>query len=248
MKRKLVVGNWKMNGMTASLREIQKLGTAHPAPTVDILVCPPATLIATAAGLMAKSAIEIGAQDCHSAGSGAFTGDISAAMLSDIGAKAVIVGHSERREYHKESSALVSEKARSAHAAGLIAVICLGETEAERAAGQTLAIIADQLDASLPAGTTGDNTVIAYEPVWAIGSGLTPDRTQIAEVHDFLRDRLGERIGTSGAQAIRLLYGGSVKATNAAAIFAISNVDGALVGGASLLEKDFTPIIKALMD
>jgi len=246
MTRRLAAGNWKMNGTRASLSEIKALTAAHPAPEVDILICPPATLLAQAASLAAGSAVTIGAQDCHAAASGAHTGDISAPMLADTGATAVILGHSERRENHGETSELVAEKARAAHAAGLIAVICLGETLAEREAAQTLEVIAAQLHASLPEGTSAANTVIAYEPVWAIGTGLTPTNDQIAEVHGLLRSLLAERMGDDEATALRLLYGGSVKASNAAEIFAIANVDGALVGGASLKSADFSPIIKTL--
>ncbi len=246
MGRRLVAGNWKMNGTNSSLTELQKLVAAHPAPFVDILICPPATLIAQAAGITANSSIRIGAQDCHPAASGAHTGDISAPMLVDAGATAVIVGHSERRENHNESSVLVSEKVSAAHSAGLTALICLGESLAERKAARTLDIIADQLAASVPDAATGTNTVIAYEPIWAIGTGLTPTLAQIAEVHDFIRARLRDRFGPETAEAFRLLYGGSVKPSNAAEIFAVSNVDGALVGGASLKESDFSPIIKAL--
>lgn len=246
MKRKLAAGNWKMNGTNASLRELQTLTAAHPDPRVDILICTPATLIVQAAALTADSPLHIGAQDCHTAPSGAHTGDISTPMLADAGANAVLIGHSERRENHHETNELVAEKAAAAWSAGLTAVICLGETLAQREAAQTLDVIATQLDASLPDGATGTNTVIAYEPVWAIGSGLTPSTAQIAEVHDFLRARLTDRLGEAQANTIRLLYGGSVKPANAAEIFATSNVDGALVGGASLKSADFSPIISAL--
>ncbi|MBC7165590.1 MAG: triose-phosphate isomerase [Roseovarius sp.] len=246
MKRRLAAGNWKMNGMRASLGEIAALAAAHPAPGVDILICPPATLLAQAAGLAEGRALMIGAQDCHAAPSGAHTGDISAPMLADAGARAVILGHSERRADHGETSALVAQKARAAHAAGLIAVICLGETLAEREGAQTLDVIAAQLRASLPDTASAASTVIAYEPVWAIGTGLTPSAAQIAEVHGMLRALLAERLGAAEADALRLLYGGSVKPGNAAEIFAIPEVDGALVGGASLSSRDFSPIIAAL--
>jgi len=246
MKRRLAAGNWKMNGTTASLAEIGALAAAHPEPGVDILICPPATLIAQAASHAARSGVMIGAQDCHPAPSGAHTGDLSAPMLADAGARAVIVGHSERRADHAESSARVSEKAAAAHEAGLIAIICLGETLAQREAAQTLDVIAEQFRASLPAGATAANTVLAYEPVWAIGTGLTPSTAQIAEVHDLLRALLTDRLGAAEAEGLRLLYGGSVKPDNAAGIFAIANVDGALVGGASLKAQDFSPIIAAL--
>jgi len=246
MTRKLAAGNWKMNGTNASLAELSALAKAHPSPTVDILICPPATLLAQAAALAADSALMIGAQDCHPAPSGAHTGDISAPMLADAGARAVILGHSERRTDHNESNELISEKARAAHAAGLISVICLGETLAQREAAQTLDVIATQMRASLPDTATAANTVIAYEPVWAIGTGLTPSTAQIAEVHGLLRGLLGDRLGQSESAALRLLYGGSVKATNALEIFDIPDVDGALVGGASLTAADFSPIISAL--
>ena len=199
-----------------------------------------------AAALTADSAMMIGAQDCHPASAGAHTGDLAAPMLADAGAAAVILGHSERRENHFETSELVSEKARAAHASGLIAVVCLGETLAEREAAQTLDVIATQMHASLPDSTTAANTVLAYEPVWAIGTGLTPSTAQIAEVHGLLRSLLAERLGTTEADAFRLLYGGSVKPSNALETFAISDVDGALVGGASLKSADFSPIITAL--
>ena len=246
MKRKLAAGNWKMNGTNANLIELQTLLAAHPDPQVDILICPPATLIVPATRLSADSPLMIGAQDCHSASSGAHTGDISAPMLADAGAAAVILGHSERRQDHGESSTTVAAKAAAAHAANLTAVICLGESLTEREAAQTLDVIADQLRHSLPESVTSANTVIAYEPIWAIGTGLTPSTAQIAEVHDFIRARLCDRIGPESAQAVRLLYGGSVKPANAAEIFAIPNVDGALVGGASLTARDFSPIITAL--
>lgn len=246
MRRKLCAGNWKMHGNLASLAEVENVIAAHPAPECDLLICPPATLLTRAATLVTDHAMTIGAQDCHTANSGAYTGDISAPMIADTGAGAVLLGHSERREHHGESSALVAEKAVAAWAADLTAVICLGEALAEREAAQTLDVIAEQLDTSLPDGVTGANTVIAYEPIWAIGTGLTPTNDQIAEVHDFLRRRLSDRFGAETADAIRLLYGGSVKPANAAEIFGISNVDGALVGGASLKAKDFSAIIQAL--
>ena len=246
MTRKLAAGNWKMHGTAASMTEIAALAAAHPDPGVDILICPPATLLAQAASLAADGAVMIGAQDCHAAASGAHTGDISAPMLADAGATAVILGHSERRKNHHETNDLVVEKARAAHAAGLIGLICLGETLAQREAAQTLEVIAAQLHASLPDGTTAANTVIAYEPVWAIGTGLTPTGAQIAEVHGLLRSLLIERLGEKEAAALRLLYGGSVKPGNASEIFAIADVDGALVGGASLKASDFSPIINAL--
>lgn len=248
MRRRLAAGNWKMNGTRAALSELQAIADAHPAAGVDILICPPATLLTTASGLAASTPVQIGAQDCHTDPSGAHTGDLSAGMIADAGATAVILGHSERREDHGESSDRVRAKARAAHAAGLTAIICLGESLAQRDAANTLDIIAGQLSASVPDATTGENTVIAYEPIWAIGTGKVPTTDQIAEVHDFIRARLETRFGPETGQAIRILYGGSVKPSNAAEIFAVPNVDGALVGGASLKATDFSPIIKSLED
>jgi len=243
--QKLAAGNWKMNGSTAALAEVQALLAAHPAPACDMLLCPPATLLAPMAALAAGSALEVGGQDCHPETAGAHTGDISAAMLADAGASYVILGHSERRADHGETDALVRTKAEAAIAAGLIAIVCLGETEAERDAGDTLAVIGAQLDGSVPATATAATLVIAYEPVWAIGTGRTPTLAQIAEVHAFLRVRLLARIGAE-ARGVRLLYGGSVKPSNATEIFAVPDVDGALVGGASLKAADFGAIVAAL--
>lgn len=245
MRRKLAAGNWKMNGSQAALAEIDALMSRHPTPACDLLLCPPAPYIAAMAERSANHVIEIGGQDCHAQPSGAHTGDIAAGMLRDVGASHVIVGHSERRADHAENDADVAAKARAAWAAGLTAIICLGETEAQRDQGDTLAVIAAQLAGSVPEGATAENTVIAYEPVWAIGTGRTPTDEQIAEVHAALRAHLTERF-PNAAQGIRLLYGGSVKPSNAAQIFAIADVDGALVGGASLKADDFSGIIRAL--
>lgn len=246
MRRKLAAGNWKMNGTRASLAEAQALAAAHPDPGVDLLLCLPATLITSAAALLADSPIAIGAQDCHMSPYGAHTGDLGAPMLADAGARAVIVGHSERRAAHEENSEMVRAKARAAHEAGLTAVICMGESLGQRKAQNTLDIIAGQLSTSVPDTATGHNTVIAYEPIWAIGTGLVASTDQIGEVHDFIRARLEHRFGAGVGRSVRLLYGGSVKPDNAADIFAVPNVDGALVGGASLTAADFSPIIKAL--
>ncbi|EPX83344.1 triosephosphate isomerase [Rubellimicrobium thermophilum DSM 16684] len=245
MRRRLVAGNWKMNGTAASLAEVEALMAAHPSPLVDLVICPPATLIAPMAQAKGHHALAIGGQDCHAADSGAHTGDIAAVQLRDAGAAYVILGHSERRTDHGETDEQICAKAEAAHRAGLVAIICVGETLEERKGGRTLEVVGHQLDTSVPEGATGSNTVIAYEPVWAIGTGLTPDADQIAEVHAFLRNRLSARIGTEGAH-VRLLYGGSVKPSNAAEIFAIPDVDGALVGGASLRAADFSPIVRAL--
>lgn len=243
--KKLAAGNWKMNGTAASLSEVAALVQAHPAPACEMLLCPPATLLGAMAATAKGTALQVGGQDCHAKGSGAHTGDISALMLRDAGASHVILGHSERRADHAETDAQVLAKAEAAIAAGLIAVVCIGETEAERDAGRTLDVVGTQLHGSVPAGATAANLVIAYEPVWAIGTGRTPTIPEIAEVHAFLRARLTARIGEQAA-GVRLLYGGSVKPSNAAEIFAVPHVDGALVGGASLKASDFGAIVAAL--
>ena len=247
MRRKLAAGNWKMNGTSASLAELGKLATLIAAPDeTDIVICPPSPLLFRAAERADGTPISIGAQDCHSDIEGAYTGDISAAMVADTGAEYVIVGHSERRAAHGEDDAEIRGKARAAAATGLTAIICLGETEEERIAENTLDILAGQLAGSCPDAATGADTVIAYEPIWAIGTGKVPTLDQIIEVHDFLRAGLRDRFGAAEGDAFRLLYGGSVKPSNAAEIFQAENVDGALVGGASLKAEDFAPIIAAL--
>jgi len=246
MRQKLAAGNWKMNGTGPALAELDALASSQTSRRCDILICPPATLLSRAAELLKSSGISCGGQDCHANSSGAHTGDISAEMLREAGATAVILGHSERRNDHGETSAEVAVKTAAAWEAGLTAVICIGETLEERESGQTLDIVRDQLATSLPDSANAANTVVAYEPVWAIGTGKVPTLAQIAQVHDFLRAELTVRFGTATAKGIRLLYGGSVKPGNAAEIFATSNVDGALVGGASLKAADFSPIIQAL--
>ncbi|SDC96380.1 triose-phosphate isomerase [Ruegeria marina] len=246
MRRKLAAGNWKMNGTGAALEALKAIANAHPDPAVDILICPPATLLSRAADTLSGSAVALGGQDCHAEPSGAHTGDISAAMLADAGASAVILGHSERRADHGETDARICAKTRAAIDAGLVAVVCIGETLHQREAGRTLEIVSGQLAGSLPDGITGNEVVVAYEPVWAIGTGKVPTLEQIAEVHEALRAQLLGRYGSETGHAIRLLYGGSVKPANAAEIFAVPNVDGALVGGASLVAADFSPIVKAL--
>lgn len=245
MRRKLAAGNWKMNGTLPNLAELAQLAASHPDPGCEILICPPATLIRSAAEMVENTSVEIGGQDCHTAVSGAHTGDISAEMLRDARARFVIVGHSERRADHGESDAVVKAKGEAAIAAGLTVILCLGEDLDQRKAGTTLNIIGAQLAGSLPDGGTGDTLIIAYEPIWAIGTGLTPTTDQIGEVHAFLRAELVKHLGDTG-QDIRLLYGGSVKPGNAAEIFAVPDVDGALVGGASLKASDFGGIITAL--
>lgn len=245
--RKLAAGNWKMNGIHTSLSEVAALLKSHANPACEMLLCPPAPLLSRMADLSTGTQLRLGGQDCHSQDSGAFTGDISAAMLADAGASHVIVGHSERRAGHGETDALVQSKAEAALAAGLVAIICVGETERQRDAGSTLDVIGAQLLGSLPAGATSATVVIAYEPVWAIGTGRTPTLPEIADVHLFLRSRLTSRMGADALE-VRLLYGGSVKPSNAVEIFAVANVDGALVGGASLKAADFGAIVEALSD
>ncbi|HVY58424.1 MAG TPA: triose-phosphate isomerase [Xanthobacteraceae bacterium] len=247
-RRPLVAGNWKMNGLKASVVELGRVVQASETASLgaDLMICPPATLIVSFALAAAGSKVSIGAQDCHSKPSGAFTGDISAEMLADAGAVAVIVGHSERRTLHQESDAEVHAKALAAWRAGLMAIVCVGETREEREGGKTLEIVGRQLDGSVPDAATGSNLVIAYEPVWAIGTGLTPTPADVAEVHGFIRRRLRERFGEA-ADAIRILYGGSVKPANAKELMSVSDVDGALVGGASLKADDFLGIARAYL-
>jgi triosephosphate isomerase len=243
--RPLIAGNWKMNGLQRSAAELERMiaGGRELAGRVDLMVCPPATLLAAFAALARESPVAIGAQDCHAEVAGAFTGDISAEMLKDAGAVAVIVGHSERRTHHRETDADVRAKAGAAWRAGLAAIVCIGETQAGRESGQTIAVVGSQLAGSLPDGATADNLVIAYEPVWAIGTGLTPTPDDVAKVHRFIRERLCDRLGDAG-QGIRILYGGSVKPSNAAELMHVDNVNGALVGGASLKAEDFLAIAR----
>ena len=242
-RRPLIAGNWKMNGLRASIAELEAViaGAAPLAAKCDLLVCPPATLIGVFAGKARGSKVSIGAQDCHHESSGAHTGDLSAEMLRDAGASAVIVGHSERRADHAETDALVRAKAEAVRRAGLLAIVCVGETKAERAAGKTLEVVSRQIEGSVPDGATPANVVIAYEPVWAIGTGLTPKPSDMTEVHKLIRERLVRRFG-SGAAATRILYGGSVKPDNAATLLLAPECDGALVGGASLKASDFLAI------
>jgi triosephosphate isomerase (TIM) len=238
----LVAGNWKMNGLSASRAELARIiaGSAGLAGKAELMICPPATLIAGFATAARGSLVAIGGQDCHSEASGAHTGDISAEMLADAGARAVIVGHSERRADHHETDAQVRAKAQAAWRAGLTAIVCVGEQRGERESGKTLAVVGGQLDGSLSANLDAD-LVVAYEPVWAIGTGLTPTAADIAEVHAFVRKRLVERFGAQGGR-VRILYGGSVKPANAKEILTIPDVNGALVGGASLKAEDFLGI------
>lgn len=240
----LVAGNWKMNGSKGSLVEIEAIRDAAAKENVEVAVCPPATLISRAAVMLSNVPIKVGGQDCHPKPSGAHTGDIAAEMLADAGAEMVIVGHSERRADHGEDDATVRAKAEAAWRAGLVAILCVGESEAERRAGEELGVVGTQLAGSVPDAATPENLVIAYEPVWAIGTGLTPTGDDIKAMHAHIRAELGKRFGEAG-QRIRILYGGSVKPDNAAEIFAVEGVNGALVGGASLKAKDFVAIIEA---
>ncbi|MEM9228557.1 MAG: triose-phosphate isomerase [Pseudomonadota bacterium] len=242
MRRKVAAGNWKMNGTRASAAMVEALAAAHPDPGAEVILCPPAPLIPVLVGV--NSGFSIGGQDCHVAQSGAHTGDTSAQILADAGASHVIVGHSERRADHGETDATVRAKAEAAVLAGLIPIICVGETEGQRDAGETLAVVRAQLTGSIPDGVDG-TLIIAYEPVWAIGTGRTAGLEDIAEVHKDVRQTLTQRFGAQSAEEIRILYGGSVKPTNAADIFSVPDVDGGLVGGASLKAEDFGPIIAA---
>jgi len=245
--RPLVAGNWKMNGTSASLNELRAIGhgfmTGLDAET-DALICPPATLLARACEVLKTTPVKVGGQDCHAKESGAHTGDVSAEMLKDAGASHVIVGHCERRTDHGETDAVVCAKAEGAWRAGIVAIICIGETKAERELGSTLDILSRQIAGSVPTTATAQNTVIAYEPVWAIGTGLTPTAADVAEAHAHIRAELKELLGAEAART-RILYGGSVKPANAVELLAIDNVDGALVGGASLKAADFLGIAEA---
>jgi len=242
----LIAGNWKMNGLRGSAAELSRLvAGVGPDLPVEVVVCPPATLLADFAGRLGGSAVRLGGQDCHPEPSGAHTGDLSAEMLADAGARAVIVGHSERRADHGESDALVRAKAAAALRAGLTAIICVGETEGERLQGRALDVVRGQLAGSLPEGAAPGTVVVAYEPVWAIGTGRTAETGDIAEMHGAIRTALVERLGPDEGRAVRILYGGSVKPGNAAEILRVADVNGALVGGASLKADDFLAILRA---
>jgi len=239
-RRPLVAGNWKMNGRKSSVGELVKIiAGVRRLGDVDLMVCPPATLIMSFAAAARGSRVAIGGQDCFPLPGGAYTGDISAEMLKDAGAEAVIVGHSERRQYHGETDAAVRVKALSARRAGLVPIVCVGEIRADRDAGRACEVIGGQLDGSLP--ETGAEIMVAYEPVWAIGTGMTPTPVDVGEMHEFIRESLTSRYGEAG-QGVRILYGGSVKPDNAKDLLTVANVDGALVGGASLNAADFLAI------
>lgn len=244
-RRPLIVGNWKMNGLSASLTEATALAARAKVqiPQAELGLCPPATLVAALSEALKGTGIHTGGQDCHAKASGAHTGDIAAEMLKDAGATYVLAGHSERRADHAETDAVVRGKAQAAHRAGLVAIICVGETLAQRDASDTLKVVSAQVRASVPDDATAANTVIAYEPVWAIGTGRTPTEAQVAEVHAAIRQDLKARF--DDGDGFRILYGGSVKPDNAKSLMAVPDVDGALVGGASLKASDFWPIIEA---
>jgi triosephosphate isomerase len=243
VRRKLVVGNWKMNGSLAALAELAPIAAAaRGAPGVDVALCPPFTLISAAAAR--SGGLAIGGQDCHWAASGAHTGSVSAAMLKEAGAKLAITGHSERRAEQGEGDSIVRDKAAAALACGLQAIVCVGESERERQAGQAIERVRAQLAGSLPDPGGGGELVVAYEPIWAIGTGNVATPADVAEMHAAIRTALAERFGDAGGR-IRILYGGSVKADNAAELFAVADVDGALVGGASLAAAQFVPIVEA---
>ncbi len=243
--RKIAAGNWKMNGTSSNLSEITLLADLHPKSDVEILICPPATLLGNASRL--PGSITIGAQNCHTSQSGAHTGEISAQMIAELGAKYVIIGHSERRANNGETDNIVKKKAMAVQKEGLTPILCIGETLKQRESGRTIAIIKDQLNGSLSSDAAKLPIVIAYEPVWAIGTGHIPSMSEISKVHEFCRKQLQKRFGDIAVR-IPLLYGGSVKGSNASEIFALKNVNGALVGGASLKADDFSQIVKALED
>lgn len=242
-RRTLIAGNWKMNGLRGDGVDLAAAiaGRTREASEVDLLVCPPATLIAPVAEVLRGTSVALGGQDCHPEPSGAFTGDVSAEMLADLGCRYVIVGHSERREHHGEDDALIWQKAVAAHRAGLVPIVCVGETESERDRGEALDVVRRQVSGCIPDAATGANLVVAYEPVWAIGTGRAATVDDVAEVHGAIRAVLRERL-PAAADTIRVLYGGSVKPSNAAELLAVEDVDGALVGGASLKADDFLAI------
>ena len=245
-RRKLIAGNWKMNGLVAdgtALAEALAGRMAEPQAAFDMLICPPATLIHAFAAM--ATPVAIGAQDAHAEEAGAYTGNVSAPMLADLGASHVILGHSERRSLHREADEDVRAKARAARRAGLVAIVCVGETREEREAGRALDVVRTQLQGSVPEGMDATSLVIAYEPVWAIGTGLTPTLSDIAEVHALIREELERLLGPQEGRRVRVLYGGSVKPSNAADILGVENVNGALVGGASLIADDFLAIAEA---
>lgn len=246
--RPLVAGNWKMNGLKADFAIATEVARGYDAAlkqAVDLAICPPATLLFATSAALIGARIATGGQDCSTQGSGAFTGEVSAGMVADAGASFCIVGHSERRTLHGESNATVKAKAEAAQQAMLVPIVCVGETKEEREAGKALAVVKKQLRGSVPEGSTPQTLVVAYEPVWAIGTGLTPTAADVAEMHAAIRTELGRLLGKVPAAGIRLLYGGSVKPSNAAELMNVAHVDGALVGGASLKAEEFLAIARA---
>ncbi len=250
-RRTLIAGNWKMNGLvadgTALAAEVARRYAAVQEPRFDMLVCPPFTLVSKVAEAAGAGGLAVGGQDCHPAVKGAHTGDIAASMLKDLGCSYVIVGHSERRTDHREVDADIKSKAEAALAAGLTAIVCIGETEQERDGGRTLDVVKTQLSGSLPDGADAANLVIAYEPVWAIGTGRTPTNEEVQDVHAKIRKELAGRLGPSVASGIRILYGGSMKPSNAEVLLALPDVDGGLIGGASLTADDFWACAKSCL-
>lgn len=245
-RKALIAGNWKMNGLVEDGEALARaVASGANAVNCELLVCPPAHILYPVGRALEGSSVHLGAQTCHPVEKGAHTGDVSAEMLKDVGCSHVIVGHSERREDHGEGDADVAAQAAAAHRVGLIAVICVGETEAQKDAGETMAVIAAQLDGSVPEGTTAANTVIAYEPVWAIGTGRTPTPAEANEVHAHIRAHLTGSLGADAAAAMRVLYGGSMKPGNAADLLAQPDIDGGLIGGAALKAGDFLAIAEA---
>ncbi|PLP58805.1 triose-phosphate isomerase [Mesorhizobium loti] len=246
--RPLVAGNWKMNGTGAALGELRAIGHGFMSgldAETDALICVPSTLLSRASETVAGTPVKVGGEDCHANENGAHTGDISAEMLKDAGASHVIVGHSERRTDHGEDDATVHAKAEAAWRAGIVAIICIGETREQREQGATLDVLSRQIAGSVPASATAVNAVLAYEPVWAIGTGLTPTVADVGQAHAHIRTKLAEKLGATEAGRIRILYGGSVKPSNAVELLGVANVDGALVGGASLKAADFLGIAEA---
>lgn len=248
--RPLVAGNWKMNGLKADLAIATEVARGYDAAlkqAVDLAICPPATLLFATSAALIGARIATGGQDCSTQDAGAFTGEVSAAMVADAGASFCIVGHSERRTLHGETNVTVKAKAEAAQQAVLVPIVCVGETKEEREAGKALAVVKKQLRGSVPEGSTPETLVVAYEPVWAIGTGLTPTAADVAEMHAAIRSELARLLGKTPAAGIRLLYGGSVKPSNAAELMNVANVDGALVGGASLKAEEFLAIARACM-
>jgi triosephosphate isomerase len=249
--RPLVAGNWKMNGLKRSLKVLGEIAEGYsPAlrAKVDLLICPPATLLFPFSHEALGTRVAVGGQDTHAKESGAYTGNVSAEMLADAGASHVIVGHSERRSYHREKDQDVREKVEAARRAGLTAIVCVGETREEREAGKAVAVVRRQLRGSIPEGMGAFDLIVAYEPVWAIGTGLTPTTADVAEMHAAIRAELKGLVAKADQPLVRILYGGSVKPSNAKELLSIDNVDGALVGGASLLATDFLGIAAAYAD